>query len=70
MRSCHGLLNHACRVKNGWRLCHLRCFLALAEERHFVHSAARLHIEQSRVIKELEEDLARSSLCVPCAAPA
>lgn len=47
--------------------------LAVTEERHCDHAAGRLHIEQSplsRVIKELEEDLARSSLCVPCAAPA
>jgi DNA-binding transcriptional LysR family regulator len=41
-------------------LCHLRCFLPVAEEVHFARTPERLHIEQSplsRAIKYLEHDL-------------
>lgn len=39
---------------------HVRCFLTVAEELRFAHSAERLHIDQSplsRAIKELKEGL-------------
>lgn len=39
---------------------HLRCFLAIAEERHLARAAEKAYIDQStlsRAIKELEEEL-------------
>ncbi len=36
---------------------HFHCFLVVSEEHNFACAAERLHIDQSRTIKELGEDL-------------
>lgn len=61
MRHAHGLLVHSLGAAHTGRvdLHHLRCFLAVAEERNFGRAAERLHLTPSpvsRAVRDLERE--------------